>query len=486
MDFCLDVPMTLPTFITRSFPEPKSTNTAPVASTSKVEIAEVWGYLEPLVPGPKVHRINLINHRVDIGRGEENYVKFDSRAVSKAHATIQWNGRSDWMSVVTITDHNTTNGTFVDGAKVEGINVRRLFDGCSVFFGCLVPVVGEEEDYRYTFHHAFGRSKNESVFRYYIVGDRLGGGLHGHVHRCMERSTGQMFAVKTAWAEDGMDTVACAGQEAMALMSLEHINVVLLQEVFFHMTGNTVDIVLEYVDGPNLDTLLRRNRLSENQAKELSFQLCRGVAYIHEALISHGDLKLDNVLVTLDYRPRIKIIDFGLARVQNSYNMFPIITDHIFTAPESQPQGRTEKPIYGRMSRKWDDWGLGCIIFNLLASRHPFIPEFIQEAYPFDPRKDKIEWDVLQYNSEAAQDLMRKLLVVDPAVRIGSSETLKHAWLAGHRPYHVSFDEIDFSSEPVEAVIGEGMDPNPPRALVSEPVQRDVRRLRSGRVVPVN
>ncbi|KAJ7252078.1 kinase-like domain-containing protein [Mycena haematopus] len=390
----------------------------------------------------EAQRVDFTERCIAIGRGAENHVPLVGMAVSRHHATIQWNGRTDKMSVVTITDHGSTNGTFVDGEKVEGINVHQLFDGCTVFFGTKVDVPQECDDFRFTFHHPFGRSKTESIFHHYIVGDRLGGGLHGHVYRVLERKSGQVFALKTSWKDDGPDAIPCAGQETMALMIMEHDNIVRLHEVFFHVDGETIDMVLEYIDGIELQKLISHTQLSEAHAKELSFQLCLAVAFFHEKNVSHGDLKTDNVLVTREDRPKIKVIDFGLANVSGTYNVEPIVTDHVFTAPEAHFQ-KTENIITNAVSQRWDDWSVGCIIFNLLSSRHPF-PRLINEEPPFNPAVDKISWHALSRDTLEAQDLVRKLLVPNPNDRMTAQAALNHPWLSGYEPYQVSFASVSF------------------------------------------
>ncbi|KAJ7933938.1 kinase-like domain-containing protein [Mycena leptocephala] len=402
----------------------------------------IWGYLEPLPDSDVVHRINFTDRRIAIGRSGANYVKFTSKAViaGKSHATIEWNGRTDKMSVVTITDHNTVNGTFVDGVKVEGINVHRLFDGCTIFFGSKVPMNTGKEDYRFTFRHPFGRSKEESLFHHYTVGDRIGGGLHGTVHRALEKTSGQLFAVKTSWKHGKDSPIACAGQETMALMIMEHTNIVKLHEVFFHVNGELIDMVLEYVDGIRLHDLVFQTHLSEVHARELAFQLCSAIAYVHDKGVSHGDLKLDNVLITDEDPPKIKVIDFGLANVLGTYNMPVTPSKHIFSAPEAHAQWLDGEASNATM-QKWDVWGAGCLIFNLLSSTHPF-PGRGEE--PFHPAIDRISWNLLDDKSDEARDLVQNLLPVDPADRMDLRMTSNHPWFRGYTPYRVSFASLSF------------------------------------------
>jgi len=215
------------------------------------------------------------------------------------------------------------------------------------------------------------------------------------------------------------------------------------------MTSSFVDVVLEYIDGIKLHDLLFQTRLSEVQARELSFQLCRAVAFFHEKAVSHGDMKTDNVLVIPGDRPKIKIIDFGLANVYGTYNMDQIITDTIFTAPEAHPQEVSEAAITNTMSKKWDDWGVGCIVFCILSSQHPFLPNRTVEP-AFNPAFDEILWHALSRNTYEAQDFVRNLLVAYPDDRMTSQAALSHPWLLGYEPYRVSFAGVPFKPLPVD------------------------------------
>ncbi|KAJ7502455.1 kinase-like domain-containing protein [Mycena galericulata] len=334
----------------------------------------VWGYLEPLVPSPGVERITFrepcLMQGVNFGRSPSNDFVLKGAGVSHLHATIQWNGTRDTMSVVTLTDWRSKNGTFVDNIKVQG--THQLFDGSLVSFASKVPVVQEATDFRYIFRHPYGRSKSETVFSHYIVSNKLGGGAYGTVFRAMERKSGKVFAMKTACKSiKRTDTITCAGQETMALMLLNHTNVCKLHEVFFRIDGNIVDIILEFVDGLNLHDYIEGTRpspLNEAQMKELAFQICTGLAYVHGAGVSHGDLKPDNILVSRGDFPVVKLVDFGLARVIGCYNAKPMITTHSYTAPEAPKQNEDlGESIQIAHSMVWDNWALGCIFYYLLS-----------------------------------------------------------------------------------------------------------------------
>ncbi|KAJ7782496.1 kinase-like domain-containing protein [Mycena maculata] len=412
----------------------------------------IWGYLEPLVPSDQVERLTFhepcLQQGVTLGRVADNDYVLPGAGVSSRHATIQWNGNRNVMSVVTLTD-SSLNGTYVDGVKVNG--THQLFNGSTVFFGSKVPVIEEAADFRYIFHHPYGRSKSETVFNHYIMGVQLGGGAFGVVHKATERKSGNLYAVKTAWKNDRQrNTITCAGQETMAMMILSHPNICKLHEVFFRIDGQLVDIVLEFVDGISLlqlHTSTTNNQLTEDQAREISFQVCTALAYVHDQGVSHGDLKPDNILITRAVFPVVKLVDFGLARVINNYNAKPMATIHMYAAPEACSQvDEYGEGLEVGMSKLWDNWALGCVIFKLLAYDYPF---GTQPAYQIDPAL--FHWNALNGNSAEAIDLVKKLLVRDTRHRMTARATLDQPWLSGYRPYQVSFASVSFEKPPEPA-----------------------------------
>ncbi|KAJ7678678.1 kinase-like domain-containing protein [Mycena rosella] len=430
--------------------------------TAKPSI-HVFGRLEPLCPSPGVGPIDLLWEAKDntltascsFGRYENNKHVLQGEAVSGLHATIDWNGRKDPMSIVTITDYSV-NGTFVDEEKVGQTVTLQLFDGSTVYFGSQVRIRLEQADYRYTFHHYHGRSKTESVYTHYTIGRQLGSGAFGTVFKATQKVSGSVFAIKTSWNTIDMGrAVLCAAQEAMAMMKLEHENICKLHEVFFRLDGEIADMVLEYVDGVTLDVFFDQS-LSELHAKELSYQLCAAFRYVHREGVSHGDIKPNNILVAGTVRPVIKVADFGLARIKGNMNMTQLVTDHAWTAPEARQQILTHgDDVTVAMCSDWDSWAIGCIIYQLLCAKPPFRSSDPQHM-GFRPNDDSINWAPLDRCSAPAQHLVKELLVEDPAHRFQVIQALGHAWLAGYVPYQVAFNGVRFTKLPAPGAVLEG------------------------------
>lgn len=82
--------------------------------------------------------------------------------------------------------------------------------------------------------------------------------------------------------------------------------------------GNS--IVMEWVDGCNLETLMTREKISKPLARKIICELCDALSYLHHRQVIHRDLKPENIMITHNGR-NVKIIDFGLSDA-DSYNAF--------------------------------------------------------------------------------------------------------------------------------------------------------------------
>jgi len=100
-------------------------------------------------------------------------------------------------------------------------------------------------------------------------------------------------------------------REARALARLSHPNIVAVHE--FGQAGALHFFIMEFVDGANLRQLEQAGRLSPRAALQIIPQICDAVQYAHDEGIVHRDIKPENVLV--DRKGRVKIADFGLAKI---------------------------------------------------------------------------------------------------------------------------------------------------------------------------
>jgi serine/threonine protein kinase len=141
----------------------------------------------------------------------------------------------------------------------------------------------------------------------------LGSGGMGAVYKARQREIDRLVALKILPLEAGGDPGFAERftREARALAKLNHPNIVALYD-FGHVNGLHY-FIMEFVDGLNLRQLEQAGRLSPRVALQIIPQICEALQFAHDEGIVHRDIKPENVL--LDKKGRVKIADFGLARI---------------------------------------------------------------------------------------------------------------------------------------------------------------------------
>uniref|UniRef100_A0A8C6ZA38 non-specific serine/threonine protein kinase n=1 Tax=Nothoprocta perdicaria TaxID=30464 RepID=A0A8C6ZA38_NOTPE len=249
------------------------------------------------------------------------------------------------------------------------------------------------------------------------------------VKKCREKSTGQQFAAKfikkrrTKSSRRGVSREDIE-REVNILKEIRHPNVITLHDVYENKTD--VILILELVAGGELfDFLAEKESLTEEEATEFLKQILNGVQYLHSLQIAHFDLKPENIML-LDRnvpKPRIKIIDFGLAHKIDFGNEFK----NIFGTPEFVAP---EIVNYEPLGLEADMWSIGVITYILLSGASPFLGETKQEtlanvsAVNYD-----FEEEFFSNTSALAKDFIRRLLVKDPKKRMTIQDSLLHPWI---------------------------------------------------------
>src|SRR5438105_651907 len=141
----------------------------------------------------------------------------------------------------------------------------------------------------------------------------LGRGGMGAVYKARQKQLERLVALKILPPGIG-DKPAFAerfAREAKALARLNHPGIVTIHE--FGRADDLFYFVMEFVDGVNLRQLLEAGRIAPREALAIVPQICDALQYAHDQGIVHRDIKPDNIL--LDRRGRVKVADFGLARL---------------------------------------------------------------------------------------------------------------------------------------------------------------------------
>ena len=131
-------------------------------------------------------------------------------------------------------------------------------------------------------------------------------------------------------------------------------------------------ISMEYVDGEDLATLLRRiGRLSGDKAAQIARQLCAGLAAAHEQGVLHRDLKPANVMI--DGKGRARITDFGLARETE------MVAGE--DARSGTPAYMAPEQLAGREATARSDlYALGLVLYELFTGQTPFEARTVPDA----------------------------------------------------------------------------------------------------------
>ncbi|XP_039947433.1 death-associated protein kinase 2-like isoform X4 [Hirundo rustica] len=263
----------------------------------------------------------------------------------------------------------------------------------------------------------------------YELLEKLGSGHFGVVRLCRERSTGAFYAAKFVklrrrWGGGlGLER-AQVEREVAILRRLRHPNIMQLHELF--TSRAEVVLVLELISGGELfDFIAEKEMLSEEEAIEFLGQILCGVEYMHARLIAHFDLKPENIMLQEKDvpKPRIKIIDFGLAQqLEDGITFRSLCGTPQYIAPEVVN--------YEPLSPATDMWSIGVITYILLSGLSPFqgetdaetLSNVVAGAYEFEER-------CFSQTSEMAKDFIRQLLVKEPEHRMTAAGCLVHPWI---------------------------------------------------------
>ena len=222
-------------------------------------------------------------------------------------------------------------------------------------------------------------------------------------------------------------------REIQILQTLgRHPHVSYLYEVIESPTETI--LVLENIGGGELyDFIMETGPLGEAVARRLFQQLVEGIDYCHSRGIVHRDLKPENLL--LDSNHNLKITDFGLSKRVRSGGVLQTTcgTPH-YTAPEILNRQKYD-------GRQVDVWSCGIILYALLTGGVPFYDDSTPRLF------EKIrsgDYEMPRHLTKDVQDLIRRILQVDPATRITIEEIRQHPWFQQDKlPKEVHNHEVD-------------------------------------------
>ncbi|GAA2753650.1 serine/threonine-protein kinase [Amnibacterium kyonggiense] len=261
----------------------------------------------------------------------------------------------------------------------------------------------------------------------YVLGDRIGRGGSGVVHRAWDRERGRAVAVKLLPAGAEPVGAQIGRRESDILAELDHPRIVALHDVLD--TGRGTALVMELVDGPSLHQRLQRGALPLEEAAVVLRDVAAGLAHAHRRGVVHRDVKPGNVLLRLrgEAVAEAKLSDFGIARRADATRTTAertVVGTLRFLSPE---QARGE-----RVTAASDVYSLGLTVLAAITGA---------DAFP-GPEAESLAGRLLRTPAVPAAlpddwaDLLRGMTALAPEDRLDASATaaLASALGSGRRP----------------------------------------------------
>ncbi|XP_067844972.1 serine/threonine-protein kinase MARK1 isoform X5 [Heptranchias perlo] len=221
-------------------------------------------------------------------------------------------------------------------------------------------------------------------------------------------------------------------REVRIMKILNHPNIVKLFEVI--ETEKTLYLIMEYASGGEVfDYLVAHGRMKEKEARAKFRQIVSSVQYCHQKHIVHRDLKAENLLLDADMN--IKIADFGFS---NEFTIGNKLDTFCGSPPYAAPELFQGKKYDGP---EVDVWSLGVILYTLVSGSLPFDGQNLKELRE---RVLRGKYRIPFYMSTDCENLLKKLLVLNPAKRGSLEQIMKDRWM------NVGFEEEELKpySEP--------------------------------------
>ncbi|KAJ6253576.1 serine/threonine-protein kinase fhke-related [Anaeramoeba flamelloides] len=400
-----------------------------------------WGKLISLTNG--IDDLELIRPRYRVGRGNICAISINDEKISKFHCELSIfrdrknkTKEGEIKTSMWIKD-TSTNGVFVNSQPVGKNQKRELFHFDEITF--IQPKVNGSAfpKYRFIIHDANGSpplSCESELLEHYKVISPIQEGIYGRIYLGVDLKNDEKVAIKQVpknkFYTNTKEKISLSSDkilnynEILVLEQLKHKSIIELKNVI--QTDNTVYIIMEYLSSGDLFNKIKEKQFyEENEARILFKNLIESIIYLHNKNIVHRDLKPENILISNPNSDTdITICDFGIAKsIQEGEGMETRIGTIHYRAPETFTGG-------GKYTNSCDLWSAGVILYILLSGEMPFHEkrnlalhkQIIRGDFDFSPER-------FSNISKAAKNLIRRLIRIEPELRLTAKQTLEHPWV---------------------------------------------------------
>ncbi len=202
---------------------------------------------------------------------------------------------------------------------------------------------------------------------HYRITEKLGEGGMGVVYKAddtkLDRPVALKFLAPHLLRDD--ESRKRFEREAKASAQLDHPNICTVYEI--DEADDRTFIVMAFLAGRTLSLKIAEGPLKLSEALAIAIQMAEGLEAAHEKGVTHRDIKPDNVMLTKGSRGLVKLMDFGLAQLAESSKLTregTTLGTPVYMSPE-QALGETT-------DRRSDVWGLGVVLYEMVAGKPPF------------------------------------------------------------------------------------------------------------------
>tara|TARA_R110002050_G_scaffold113206_1_gene227834 strand:- start:1233 stop:2291 length:1059 start_codon:yes stop_codon:yes gene_type:complete len=222
-----------------------------------------------------------------------------------------------------------------------------------------------------------------------------------------------MVALTQRYNQQDFNVLSRLRSELTILYTLQHPSIP--RPLKFFISGNSAYLCMTYCNGNALSSVLEKHKkLSEDAVRNIMRQVLNIVDYIHSEDVCHGDIKLDN-LIEDEETGSISVIDFGFSRRVETGREVKAIG---ITAPYAPP----EAFLTGFISKGWDIWSSGVVMYVLLMGNFPFN---FQEVEWNTAKKNPVDLAVPYSLSADAVQAMTMMFTVSILKRPTASQILQ-------------------------------------------------------------
>jgi hypothetical protein len=258
----------------------------------------------------------------------------------------------------------------------------------------------------------------------------IGSGAMGEVYRARDTKLNRDVALKVLpelFAGDA-DRMARFRREAFVLATLNHPNIARIYGL--EESNGVAALVLELADGPTLAERLAHGPLALEDTLPIARQITEALEAAHEQSIIHRDLKPANITTCGD--GMVKVLDFGLAKISDgadsrlSRSPKLTATDVHNRTLLGTPTYMSPEQVRGRsLDRRTDIWSFGCVLYEMLTGRPPFVAETVSDTLAAVLEHDIDQTAIPADTPPPIRRLLRRCLEKDREKRLDSAASAR-------------------------------------------------------------